>query len=339
MLDDIEFMDLKVTLDNVMKERTASNIGMVVKQAELIPLDFEENMWKNNILLEETPEKLRETVLFLLGINLGLRAGDEHYALHRGTKDKPSQLSFEWATNGKRCEVYREDFITKTNDGGLKSFKKDRKVVWIYPSENVVRCPIRLVDKYMSLLPEVGKSGKDNFYLRSLERPIPAQWYSTQVVGRYTLTKVVASLLWDAKLDGYFTNHSLRRTSTTRLFQAGVDRKIVKEFTDHVSDAVDKYQITSDEQKEKMSIILCGGQGSTESKNAETGKDPTLEISVNDKSKSNLCCGACSCKSKVMKIEESHKIGEMINSLLKAHKCGKAKIKLEIKFSDWSDVQ
>ena len=31
MLDDIEFMDLKVTLDNVMKGQAASNIGMVVK--------------------------------------------------------------------------------------------------------------------------------------------------------------------------------------------------------------------------------------------------------------------------------------------------------------------
>ena len=31
LLDDIEFMDLKVTLDNVMKEQAASNIGMVVK--------------------------------------------------------------------------------------------------------------------------------------------------------------------------------------------------------------------------------------------------------------------------------------------------------------------
>ena len=112
----------------------------------------------------------------------------------------------------------------------------------------------------MSLLPEVGKSGKDNFYLRNLERPNPAQWYSTQVVGRHTHTKVVASLLQDAKLDGNFTNHSLRRTSTTHLFQTGVDRKIVKEFTGHVSDAVDKYQITtSDEQKEKMSVILHGG--------------------------------------------------------------------------------
>ena len=95
----------------------------------------------------------------------------------------------------------------------------------------------------------------------------------------------------------------MRRTSTTHLFQTGVDRKIVKEFTGHVSDAFDKYQITtSDEQKEKMSVILHGGQGSTECKNAETGKDPTLEISVNDKSKSNLSCGACSCNSKVMKI-------------------------------------
>ena len=42
-------------------------------------------------------------------------------------------------------------------------------------------------------------------------------------------------MLKDAELDGYFTNHSLKRSSTTCLFQVGVDRKIVKEFTLHTS--------------------------------------------------------------------------------------------------------
>ena len=84
--------------------------------------------------------------LFILGINLALRAGDEHHDLRRDAPDKPSQLSFECDTKtGKRCLVYREDTVMKTNDGGISNLKKERKIVWIFPSENVVRCPVRLV--------------------------------------------------------------------------------------------------------------------------------------------------------------------------------------------------
>ena len=196
---------------------------------------------------EHNPTQLRETVLFLLGINLGLRAVDEHYDLRWDSNVKKSQLSFEHDSKGIRCLVYCEDTVTKTNDGGLNNMKKDRKVVWVYPSSNCTPCPVRLVDKYVSLLPPVNpKTGKSNFYLRGLDRITSAQWYGEQVIGKNTLRKVVSSMLKSANLDGYFTNHSLRRKSATRLFQAGVDRKLVKEFTGHVSDAMDKYQVISD---------------------------------------------------------------------------------------------
>ena len=42
-----------------------------------------------------------------------------------------------------------------------------------------------------------------------------------------------------ANILGFFTNHSLRCNSGTRLFQSGVDRKLIKESTGHCSDAVD----------------------------------------------------------------------------------------------------
>ena len=60
-----------------------------------------------------------------------------------------------------------------------------------------------------------------------------------------------------AKIEGFFTNHCLRHTGGTRLFQAGVDRKLVKETTGHSSDAVDAYQITSDQQRAVISKILA----------------------------------------------------------------------------------
>ena len=148
LIDGPEFIDVKMVFDNVMKESATNNIGMVKKQAQFISLDIENDMWEKGVLGESTPDKLRETVLFLLGINLGLRAGYKHYSLRHDAHDKPSQLSFERSENNKRCLVYREDSVTKTNDGGIASLKKERKVVWIFPNEqNVNRCTVRLVDK------------------------------------------------------------------------------------------------------------------------------------------------------------------------------------------------
>ena len=146
--------------------------------------------------------------------------------------------------------------MTKTNDGGLAHMRKDRKIVWVHPSSNVDRNPVRLVDKYISLCPDFHK--KPNFYLHSLSKFNPVQWYGEQVVGQHSLSKVVKNLLASASIDGYFTNHSLRRSGATRLFQANVDRKLVKEATGHCSDAVDAYQVTSDHQRQNMSAVIAG---------------------------------------------------------------------------------
>ena len=187
----------------------------------------------------------------------------------------------------------------------------------------------------MSLLPQVGKNGKSNFYLRSLEKPNPTQWFSVQVVGKHTLSKVVGKLLKDAKLDGFFSNHSLRRISTTRLFQAGVDRKVIKEFTGHVSDVVDKYQITSVNQKEEMSKIIGGAECKEKTAKTENKPEPMLELVVTDSSQSRIPIGSCSCSTKrKVNVAETSQIGEMINKIVSSCKGSKTTIKLEIEFCD-----
>ena len=57
--------------------------------------------------------------------------------------------------------------------------------------------------------------------------------------------------------EGFFTKHSLRKTGTIRLFRQAADQKIVNEFTGHSRDAVDAYQITSDEEKKEISKIIA----------------------------------------------------------------------------------
>ena len=78
-----------------------------------------------------------------------------------------------------------------------------------------------------------------------------------QVVGISTIKKCVKNLLGKANIEGYFTNHSLRRTGSTRMFQAGIEKKIVKEVTGHSSDGIGTYEITSEKQKEiSLKIFL-----------------------------------------------------------------------------------
>ena len=146
-----EFCNFNRVLDKVMQEHAALSIGTVRRQAQVISIEFEEKLWNQNVLGEDTPDKLRSTVLYLLGVNCALRVGDEHYALRRLGGCTSSQLSFEQNSMGVRCLVYREDSVTKTNRGGLRDMKKERKIVWIKPNNNYLRCPVRIVEKYLKL--------------------------------------------------------------------------------------------------------------------------------------------------------------------------------------------
>ena len=133
-----------------------------------------------------------------------------------------------------------------------------------------------------------------------------------------------------AGIEGFFTNHSARRTGGTRLFRAGVQRKAVKEATGHSSDAVDKYQITSDEQRAMMSRVIAGEHKDevcevTNPKPVETGQnvesnEATITISQNK--------NACKCE----KSNESREnVGELINSIIEKQKSkGKSRIKISI---------
>ena len=59
-------------------------------------------------------------------------------------------------------------------------------------------------------------------------------------------------------IEGYYTNHSLHATVTSRLYQSGVDdEQLVMEHTGHQStEGVHSYRRTSDQQREALSDLL-----------------------------------------------------------------------------------
>ena len=59
-----------------------------------------------------------------------------------------------------------------------------------------------------------------------------------------------------AGIDGYFTNHSLRHTTATRLFDKDVDKQLIQEQTGHNSFAICHYKRPNLHLKEHMSDLL-----------------------------------------------------------------------------------
>ena len=60
-----------------------------------------------------------------------------------------------------------------------------------------------------------------------------------------------------AGIQGYFTNHSLRTTTVTRLYHAGVDERLVMEWTGHRGlEGIHNYKCTSMEQCEAILDVL-----------------------------------------------------------------------------------
>ena len=340
-----EFTDVKCVLDNIMKERTSMNIGVTKKQAKLITYKIENDLWDRGFLGEDTPDKLRTTVYYGIGLGFYLHAITEHYNLRRWTPDKDSQITFEYNDKGMRCAVYREDAVTKTHDGGIKDMRRDRKEVWIHPNlENKARCYVRLIDKYRGLCPPLFK--KNNFYLQSRTVLSPACWYQNQVMGEGSIGKIIGKMMEAAGYEGFYSGHSFRRSGGSRLFQAGVQRKLVKECTGHMSDAVDKYQITSDEQREVMSKILAKGPGVVLTQSSVPIQSVTGDgISHNSKKSHVNATNSTDVQSKPKKdyecseqcpncVQSKAQFGGLIEQIVASvNATGKAKIKIEIEIS------
>ncbi len=206
VIDNPEFVKLKFTLDNVMKNHCASQVGADVKASRPLSYSDEDKMWESGMLGEDSPDKLRDTVMFLLGMHLALRGREEHHKLRCPPFD--CQLSVSQDSEDRKVLLYQEDPKTKTNQGGISGRRYTPKTVKIYPSSNFDRDPVRLFEKYVRLLPSEGKSSALYKYALKSTKLSPIQWYANKSIGVNALKKTVKELTKQAGLVGHYTNHS-----------------------------------------------------------------------------------------------------------------------------------
>ena len=70
-----------------------------------------------------------------------------------------------------------------------------------------------------------------------------------------------------ARIEGHYSNHSLRRRAATRLFEAGVDEQLIMLCTGHsTTSGVRSYKRVSEQLKDVTSDVLNGVQTAKKAK-------------------------------------------------------------------------
>ena len=232
-----------------MKRLRSTGLGVSVKQAEPITIDEENQLWEKGVLGDHSPQSLVDTMLFLCGLNFALRSREEHRSL------QVSQFTLTHSPSGSLQLEYTENY-SKNNAGGLAHRKVQPKHVLHHANDaNPKRCLVRLYQAYMSHRPSEAKT--DAFYLTPLKKPKGNVWYSKTPIGHNTLNTTISRICKAAGVTGYKTNHSLRVTTATRLFQKGVEEQLIMSRTGHRSvEGVRTYHRIGDEQRQMMSDIL-----------------------------------------------------------------------------------
>jgi hypothetical protein len=172
----------------------------------------------------------------------------------------------------------------KNRSGGIADFRVPNKVVTIQVNRlTPERCHVRILDEYIARAPKTAQLS-DAFYLQcmpSIDCGIPdAPWYKKQRLGVNKLQGMVKNMCLQAGISGHKTNHSLRASCATQMYEANVPEKIIKDCTGHRSlEALRKYERPSKEQLLASGDVLdsthpitfqrSGGKVSKEKENAD----------------------------------------------------------------------
>jgi hypothetical protein len=241
---DMRFRDLHMSLDTVCVALRKEGIGAQVKHAVVISLEHEELMWKEGALGVDSPASLLRATFYTVGLHFCLRGGQEHRDLKRTQFTRVPTDGYSGSTYYQYVENGSKNYQGRFNETG-----QPNKVGRAHAQPNSgTRCPVRILDLYLEKLPP----GSTAFYMQPLQK-LPTEssqpWFKNMPVGVNPLKNMMAKVSELAGVSVKYTNHSLRATSASRMFQSGVPEKIVAEVTGHKSmKALRQYERTTDQQ-------------------------------------------------------------------------------------------
>ena len=249
------FRELQRACDYVYKDLRSQGIGANVHHTPAFTREEEDKLWATKVMDTSNPKALQRAVFFYVGKCSCIRGGEEQRKLG------PSQFL---RTYQPKCYTYVEHG-SKNKAGDLAgSMHENKHVPCIAVPDQSPRCLVYLLDLYLNKLPQYAFT-QDVLYCRPTEyTPVCDKllWYDPVPVGKNKLGTMIKDVCKDAGIEEK-TNHSLRATGASAMFQANVPEKIIQNTTGHRSlEALRKYQHTSMEQHQAVSRLLMSGKSS-----------------------------------------------------------------------------
>jgi hypothetical protein len=194
---------------------------------------------------------LQRAVFFYVGKHFCIRGGEEQRKL------SPSQF-IRYSDPDRYAYI---EHGSKNRSGGLSQLNVTNKVVeCVALPENRPKCLVYLLDVYLSKLPPFAFE-KGILYCRPKVKFPPNDasfWYECAPVGKNKLASMVSEMCAEANIPRK-TNHSLRATGATVLFQNSIPEKIIQKTTGHRSiEALRSYETISMEQHKTVSEVMMG---------------------------------------------------------------------------------
>ena len=279
------FAKLHTVLENLFKRLHQEGIGAEKRQATVISSSEEQQLWASGVFSTSNPQSLLNAIFFYNGMNFVLRGGEEHRSL------TISQLQF--GAEKKREYVIYTEFGSKNRPGGKKQLNLDNKSVRQYAQPDLgEQCHVHLLKLYLSLIPTDDPDiGKKAFYYKPLSKFIPKSkpWYSSVPIGHNTLDAMLKNIFMKAGMDvDKISNHSLRATSITRMYNASLPEKLIMERSGHLSkEGLRTYEHTSETQHMSVCQVLSSSIRVNQSQpNVTTAEEDSMQCELYDKENS-----------------------------------------------------
>ena len=215
IIGDSQFNDANASLNNFLK--TLSKSGQIAPTVHKQPLTKEvvAKLYEEGELVDTDslqPHKLQQTAWFFISLFLGKRGRENQQLLK-----KHMLVARETPSGEKYLEMSRERgavLATKNHQGGLDD-KEDESNGKIFERPGSKRCPVKLIEKYLSHLNPKYSSlfQKPRSPCKSFNPARDAVWYCSTPLGHNALDNMLRFMTTRAGIIPHLTNHSIRATN------------------------------------------------------------------------------------------------------------------------------
>ena len=252
IIKDHEFSKSREVLSSKKKQLCEVHAkGNRPQAARQITEEEEDLLFRSGEFGEDNPEALQRTVWWLLSLHFGFRARDESRKLKWG--DIVLETDSE---TGNELLVWAAERGSKTRHGDGHHTRAFNPIAH---ASNNERCPVRYYKKFKSHRPEDTNKPDSPFYLAINHRrkPEDSTWYMRAPLGKNGIGKMLKTAAARAGLQGNVTNHSVRKTSISRLMDADIPVNYVAQLSGHKNlKSLDSYKSASVSHQRKMSLVL-----------------------------------------------------------------------------------